>query len=305
MRIAITYNPAAGSNDAGTAELVASILEDRFGAAAPVVADTRLFERVSGMAPDLVFNMAAGVFGEAPEAHVPAVLEMLGVPYTGSGPMAMALCAHRARAKEVLSSYGIPTPAFLVTDGGEVDVDNLFPFPLVVKPAYSVSPHCGAPRPTGRVVTTPAELAEAATDVSVARGRAKVPVLIEEFIPGREFSVTLVGEGAAMRCVSMVENESALPAALGAGGGASAGSGTLGEMLAEAAIRVAKDTAASVGARDFCEVVIRLSTELVPTVVAIRPRPEFGALAGTGAGGIAIEDLVVEIAECAIDRCGL
>lgn len=310
MEILVTYNP--GSKDTDAAHLAASVLAERFGTAIPVEADATLFERVSGAGPDLVFNMASGASGEAPEAQVPAMLEMLGVPYTGSGPMAMALCAHRARAKEVLSSYGIPTPGFVVTDGGEIDVDNLFPFPLVVKPAYSVALEGGTPGPTGRVVMTTDELTEAASQVSSSHACAKVPVLIEEFIPGREFSVLLVGDGKAMRCVSFVENQSVFPAFAAAGGGTedagealgiAGGAGSLGKMLTGAATRVAIDTAASVGARDYCEVVIRLSTELVPTVVAIRPRPELGAIARAEDG--AAEDLVIKITESAIARCGL
>lgn len=301
MRIAVTHNAANSPDASSPASLVVRALAERFGEAVPIDADSDVFNRLAGESFDLVFNMASGLAGEAPEAHIPALLEMLGLPYTGSGPMAMALCSHRARAKEVCAHYGIPTPGFVVMDDSEVDVDDLFPFPLVVKPAYTVASHRGAMRPTGRVVTTPEELAEAASGITAAGGGAPVPVLIEEFVPGREFSVMLVGNGVETRCAHLVETDAAVAAFSGTGGvRMSASGGALDDRLAEAATRLAKDASRAVGARDYCEVVIRFSTELVPHVVAIRPRPEFTAISGA----VSVGDIAVDVAECALARYG-
>src|SRR5687767_933676 len=64
--------------------------------------------------PDLVFNIAEGLLGVNREAHVPAICEFYGVPYTGSDPFTLALCLDKARAKEILSYHGVPNARFVV-----------------------------------------------------------------------------------------------------------------------------------------------------------------------------------------------
>src|SRR3989338_4146284 len=69
---------------------------------------------------DIVFNIAEGMRGESRESHMPSILEMLGIPYSGSGPLTLAICLDKARTKEILSFHRIKTPEFhIFTDSSE------------------------------------------------------------------------------------------------------------------------------------------------------------------------------------------
>jgi len=83
--------------------------------------------RTSGV--DLVFNVAEGIRGADREAQIPAMLEMLGIPYTGSAPLSLALCLHKGKTKEILSWYGIPTPAFQVLTQAHAPLAATLTFP--------------------------------------------------------------------------------------------------------------------------------------------------------------------------------
>src|SRR6266571_175746 len=93
-------------------------------------------ESVRQERPDIVFNIAEGFRGVNREAHVPAICEFYGTPYTGSDPFTLTLCLDKARAKETLAFHGIPTPRFAVvnnlTDIESRTADQLLP--LFVKP---------------------------------------------------------------------------------------------------------------------------------------------------------------------------
>src|SRR5689334_19586294 len=73
-------------------------------------------ERLREERPDIVFNMAEGLTGQNREAHVPAICEFLGVPYSGSDPFTLSLCLHKARTKQMLQFYGIPTANFALVE---------------------------------------------------------------------------------------------------------------------------------------------------------------------------------------------
>src|SRR5919201_769297 len=76
-------------------------------------------QRLREARPDIVFNMAEGLSGQNREAHVPAICEFYGVPYSGSDPLTLSLCLNKARAKEVLSYHGIPNAPFVVVRDAE------------------------------------------------------------------------------------------------------------------------------------------------------------------------------------------
>ena len=81
-----------------------------------VEADLSSFELLKSLDPDIVFNIAEGFFGESMEAQIPAILYMLQIPYTGSDPLTLATCLDKARTKEILSYYAIPTAPFLIAN---------------------------------------------------------------------------------------------------------------------------------------------------------------------------------------------
>jgi len=140
---------------------------------------------------DLVFNVAEGIRGADREAQIPAMLEMLGIPYTGSGPLALALCLHKGKTKEVLTYHGIPTPAFQVLQQPDAPLDTSLRFPLIVKLLHEGS---SMGLSYGSVVDTPAALVARAAYLMQTYTQ---PVLVEEFVDGREFTVPILGNTPA------------------------------------------------------------------------------------------------------------
>lgn len=139
--------------------------------------------RVKGEIPGLVFNLAYGIQGQARYTHVPGILEMLGVPYVASGPLAHSLALDKSITKVILRDNGIPTPeSFLLeTPGGPLPE---LAFPLIVKPK-SEAVSFGL-----KVVENETQLREAAARIYE---EFQEPILIEKFIRGRELNVGLIG----------------------------------------------------------------------------------------------------------------
>ncbi|MEM2961090.1 MAG: ATP-grasp domain-containing protein, partial [Candidatus Bathyarchaeia archaeon] len=136
---------------------------------------------------DIVFNIAEGLRGESRESHIPVILEMLGIPYTGSGPATLAICLDKALTHKVLSAHGIPSPRFHVfkrTDGVLSDELN---FPLVVKPLAEGSSKGVR---SSSLVKDEQSLKR---QVSWVIENYNQPAIVEEFLPGREFTVGLIG----------------------------------------------------------------------------------------------------------------
>jgi D-alanine-D-alanine ligase len=152
-----------------------------------IEADVHAYQRLRTSGVDLVFNIAEGTHGEDREAQIPAMLEMLGIPYTGSGPLALALCLHKGKTKEILSWHGIPTPAFQVVSHPE-DLDLAWlAFPLIVKLLHEGS---SMGLSYAAVVETPEALATRITYLTQTYAQ---PVIVERFIDGREFTVPVLG----------------------------------------------------------------------------------------------------------------
>ena len=146
-----------------------------------------LIRRLLNYKPDLCFNICEGHFGASREAQVPAILDMLRIPYTGSGVFGMSLSHNKYMAKRVFEREGLPTPAFaLVTDPRRIPLVN-FAFPLFVKPAHegtSIGINENA------LVRSREELAR---QVEWVWNKVHSPVLVEKFIEGREFTVSILG----------------------------------------------------------------------------------------------------------------
>jgi D-alanine-D-alanine ligase len=186
-------------DDAETILAVANALSHK-GEVCLAEADRRFPERIRRLAPDLVFNIAEGARGPSREAQVPAVLEMLGVPYTGSDPLTLALCLDKARAKEVLSYHGVPTAGFAVVETpAELAAAATVPAPVLVKPLYEGS---SKGIRDDQLVRDPAGVAPCVRRVLE---RYTQPVIVEQFLPGREFTVAVLGNGPALRLLPPVE----------------------------------------------------------------------------------------------------
>jgi D-alanine-D-alanine ligase len=137
----------------------------------------------NGRPTGMVFNMAYGIQGECRYTHVPAMLEMAGVPYTGAGPLGHALALDKVITKNLIRDAGIPTPNFRVMRRGTEPPGDLR-FPVVVKPRHE-STSFGL-----QLVQDPRELSAAVESV-VALYQQEA--LVEEYIDGREICVALLG----------------------------------------------------------------------------------------------------------------
>ena len=136
-----------------------------------------------GCPTGMVFNMAYGIQGACRYTHVPAMLEMAGVPYTGSGPLGHALALDKVITKQLILDAGVATPNFRVMRSGDEKVDDL-QFPVVVKPRHE-STSFGL-----QLATEPAALRQAVQSIVARYGQ---DALVEEYIEGREICVALLG----------------------------------------------------------------------------------------------------------------
>lgn len=136
---------------------------------------------------DTALNLAEGIYGRDREAQIPAILEMLQIPYTGCSPLTEALILNKARTKEILMVYKIPTlPQQLY--GSEKDrLNNKLKFPLIVKP---VSEGSSAGITNNSVVYNHQDLIK---QVKIILNTFHEQALVEPYLEGREFSVAMLG----------------------------------------------------------------------------------------------------------------
>lgn len=148
---------------------------------------------------DLVFNICEGLYGLGREALVPAMLDAHRIPYTFSDPAVLGLCLHKALTKRVVRDLGVPTPDFAVVERPE-DVDGIgLAYPLFAKP---LAEGTGKGINAASKIATPEGLRKVCLDLLE---RFRQPVLVEEFLPGREFTAGIVGTGAEAEVVGVME----------------------------------------------------------------------------------------------------
>jgi D-alanine-D-alanine ligase len=160
----------------------------------------RLTDRLArGERWDLVFNIAEGLNGVGREAQVPSLLDAYGIAYTFSDPMIMGLTLHKGMTKRVVRDCGVPTPDFAVIETA-ADIDRVgLPYPLFAKPVAEG---------TGKGVTPASRIADRRRLKTVCLDllrRYDQPVLVETYLPGREFTVGLVGTGDRAEAVAAME----------------------------------------------------------------------------------------------------
>jgi D-alanine-D-alanine ligase len=152
--------------------------------------DTGLIDRLRQVPVQIVFNIAEGLQGRNREAHIPALLEFLNIPYTGSDPLTLSLTLDKAMAKRIVMSRDIPTPRFKKVDRME-DLNDLdLHYPLFVKLCYEGSSK--GIRLDSKILD-PESLKEKAGGLLGTYGS---PVLVEEFVRGPEFTVGILGNEA-------------------------------------------------------------------------------------------------------------
>ena len=154
---------------------------------------------VAGDRWDMVFNIAEGMHGVGREALVPALLDAWRIPYTFSDPLVLALSLHKGMTKSVVRGLGVPTPDFAVVETS-ADLDAVaLPYPLFAKP---VAEGTGKGITAASKLRTPDELRSVATDLLA---RFRQPVLVETYLPGREFTVGIAGTGPGAEVLGIME----------------------------------------------------------------------------------------------------
>jgi D-alanine-D-alanine ligase len=153
----------------------------------------------SGKKWDMVFNIAEGLYGDGRESVVPAILDQYRIPYVFSGPVIMGLSLNKHIAKLMVSAAGVPvSPGCLVSEIGELDKCRL-EYPLFIKP---VSEGTGKGITRKSLVKTAEELREMTEWIL---NEFHQPALIEEYLPGREFTVGIVGNGNEAKAIGGME----------------------------------------------------------------------------------------------------
>jgi D-alanine-D-alanine ligase len=154
---------------------------------------------VAGERFDLVFSIAEGVKGRSREAQVAALCELFDQPYLFSDALTMAACLDKSVAKRLVRDAGVKTPAFAVAEKSASEIAGWSDFPAFVKPlAEGTGKGCEA----ASLVRNQAELQAAATRVIE---RYRQPALVEQYLPGREFTVGIVGNGGDARVLGVCE----------------------------------------------------------------------------------------------------
>ncbi|MBV6521712.1 MAG: D-alanine--D-alanine ligase [Gemmatimonadaceae bacterium] len=274
--------------------------------------------------PDIVFNMAEGRRGPNRESHVPAILEFMGIPYSGSDPFTLSLCLDKARTKETLSYYGIPTAPFArITSLSQLDPFARRSFPAFVKPAHEGSSKGITER---SICATYEDLRE---QVAHLLERYRQPALVESFLPGEEFTCAIMGNGDDLTVLPIIgmrfeelppgappifgfeakwvwdtrEHPLSLyecPARIDAG---------LRETLEHVAFRAYS----VLGCRDWARVDLRLDERGVPNVVEVNPLPGIAPNPddhscfpmAARAAGIGYDELMQRTLLLAAARCGV
>jgi len=172
--------------------------------------DATLLDTLRKFKPDICFNICEGHFGDSREAQVPAILEMLQIPYTGSRILTLSLSLDKPMAKRIFRWHELPTPRFQTFERVDEPLDKDLDFPLFVKPSREGT---GMGVSARSIVHNEDELRE---QIGYIVGRYKQTALVESFIEGREVTVGMVGNliGPVARRMPAYENAPRIQAGL-------------------------------------------------------------------------------------------
>ena len=207
-RVALLYNlkhpatlgpdaPADALADYDTVETVQAVegaLRRAGHQVIPLEADHTLLDSIRQVNPDICFNMAHGMAGQYRASQIPALLDMLNIPYTGSGVLTLAMTNEKAAVKRVWRECGLPTAPFQVLRTGDEALDPaLGTYPLFVKPLRGKA---GMGVDAASIVYDAAQLSAQVQHIGHAYNQ---PALVETYLPGREFTIGIIGNAAAIK----------------------------------------------------------------------------------------------------------
>lgn len=244
--------------------------------------DSSLFALAKSKA-DLIFNLAESYAGDdSKDLHIPAFMDLVGLRYTGSGPHGLLLAQDKSLAKKIIGFHGLQTPFSAVSHRGKVDYAHDVKFPLIVKP---VSEDGSIGIDVGSVVESVKELMER---IHYLQDEFNVPILIEEYIEGREIYAAILGNDSP-EALPLVELDlSKLPADTPKIAGRevkfdrdsieyrltkSALAKDLDEETVEKLQEAAKTTYRSLKLRDYGRIDMRLAKDGAIYVIEANPNP--------------------------------
>jgi D-alanine-D-alanine ligase len=275
-----------------------------------------LLRAVEEFQPDVIFNLYEGMASDpASEAHMAGLLEWLAIPFTGSPALTLSLCRNKHLTKQLLLGGGLPTPAFQVINALPLPELRL-EWPIMVKPAGQDA-SVGVDQ--GSVVTSPGQLEQRVAWVLEHYG---APVLLEEFILGREFSVGLV---ELPRLTPLPVSEIHFPATPQEGfwpivtydAKWKPGSrdyeltppdypARIPDPLRDRLWEIAAEAFHIVGCRDYARVDFRVDENQQPFILEVNPNPDYSPVAGLSGClhslGIAHKDFSLHLVQQAITR---
>lgn len=164
-----------------------------------VEANEDAYNKFRNIKPDIVFNIAEGANGVSREAQIPAMLELLQIPYSGSDALTLGICLDKSRTKEILTYHKIPNAKFIVANSIQNVNGNGFEFPVMVKPIGEGS---SKGIYSSSFVKSNEELK---AEIERIIKEYNQPALIEEFLPGREFTVAVLGNGEETKILPIIE----------------------------------------------------------------------------------------------------
>jgi D-alanine-D-alanine ligase len=148
---------------------------------------------------NMVFNICEGMYGMGREAQVPAILDAFSIPYTFSDPLVLSLTLHKGMTKRVIRDVNLPTPGFYMVESLSECESLSLPYPLFVKPNAEG---------TGKGISSLSKVNDREELMTICRElleRYPSGLLVEEFLPGREFTVGILGTGADSYAIGTME----------------------------------------------------------------------------------------------------
>lgn len=161
-------------------------------------ADKSIIEKLAQSKPDIVFNIAEGLYGRGREAHIPALLNFLGIPFTGSDETTLCIALDKALTKRILTTFRVRTPKYQIIKHPS-EFNKKLKFPLIVKPNEEGS---------SKGVSDFAIVYNIDEFKSLIEKNYEIyqqPMLVEEYIRGREFTVGIIGNGSETLVLSPME----------------------------------------------------------------------------------------------------
>lgn len=317
------FDKYAEFDDIETIDAITKAIESAGYETVLLEADQDFFERVKTSSVDFVFNIAEGISGESRESHVPAILEMLNIPYSASGVLTQAITLNKSRKKEILNYYGIPTPKFQIFRNAHQKLNPELKFPLIVKPDAEGS-SVGI---TNKSLVF--DIPSLKKQVSHVIKTYEQNALVEEYCDGREFTIGLLGNNGKVRTLPIVEiNFEHLPDNLHKFESFESKwiydnpknphdplvcPAILKPKLKAQLEKLARTTFSKLGCVDFCRIDVRLDSKGVPNVIDVNaipglmpdPKSNSRFTRSCYAAGMSYDEMIHEILNAALIRYNL